>query len=95
MDSEVIFVIKSFIDNYLPEPDKNWPEFEFMRRCYARHAAMEILELVSSDIFSPADELIEEYSLEMMRFQHIAKNKEAELMFSTAVETAEQIFSCI
>lgn len=91
MNEDAAIVIINYMEENLFEPKQNWPKDEFYRRSYSRWAANEILELVLKHPFDAAHSLIEGFFFQMLYFSHLSKSESANLIFSIAMETAEDI----
>lgn len=91
MNELEIMIVLRYIEEYLFEPEKTWPEAIFEERTYSRWAAYEIVHRLTDYPFDPPDEIVEAFILELLKYSYISKNQEASKMFSIAKDTAEDI----
>lgn len=98
-----IMTIQEYIDEYLFEPQSNWPKYEFCSRCYERWTANELLKRIADESAllpehitgmkkrSPFN-IINDFIQEMDEcFEVSDSNQDCQLIFSTARETAIDI----
>lgn len=95
-------IIQEYIDEYLFEPEYNWPEEEFYTRCYERWAGNELLErmtnesmrfpeFISAKPLKTPYRVIEEFIDEMDYQAQSTDNKDRHVIFSIARDTAIDI----
>lgn len=95
MNDEAIETIEDYYYQCLFEPNRRWPPIEIKRRCYERWAAEEILERIAKTKVLPATEVIERFMSELKSYLNLEQNKTVEFIFTTALETAEDIGSLL
>lgn len=97
-----ISVIQEYIDEYLFEPAKNWPEEEFNARSCERWTANELLERITRETMLPPEfisvhplrtpyQIIEEFINDMDYQAKASDNRKHYFIFSTARDTAIDI----
>lgn len=89
-----IDTVQDYIWENLFEPNKNWPAYEFRRRCYARWAANEILQRIESEPESPILTVLYFWA-EVDEFSKNDSDHDQAEMFKIAAETAEEIGSLL
>lgn len=86
-------IIHNYVDKNLFAPAWEWPEHEFRRRSYGRWAANElkkrIIEMPEVDPFL----VVLYFRYQMDALSHVREDSEAEFMFITARNTADEIIS--
>lgn len=95
MNDEAIETIEDYYYQCLFEPNRRWPKIEIKRRCYERWAAEEIMERINKAKILPAQEVIERFMEELRKYLDLDQNKDVEFIFTTALETAEDIGSLL
>lgn len=95
MNEETILVIIKYIAEYLFEPDANWPKSWFNQRTYSRWAANEILGLVIDNPLTQPSMVIDEFLVKMSYYSCMSENQNISIIFSTAVDTAEDILCLV
>lgn len=95
MHEKAVSIIQDYIDTYLFEPGRNWPEYYFKERSYSRWIANEILERIKKQTsISPID-IIEDFINKLDNWScvddKIWPNVKPEEIFSIARDTAEEI----
>ena len=95
MNEEAVQVIIDYIDEYLFEPYANWPKNWFNQRTYSRWAANEILGLVIDNPLTPPSMVIDEFLVKMSYYSCVSENQNISIIFSTAVDTAENILNLV
>ena len=95
MNEQAIEAIEEFYYDSLFEPNRKWPKEEFDRRVYSRWAAQEILERIIECPVLPAQEIVQRFIDEMKGYLELDLNKQMEFIFSTALETTEDIGSIL
>lgn len=88
-------LIMNYIQDSLFEPQACWPKYYFEHRAYSRWAASEILELIMDRPLTPPDEVVYEFILKMVIYSEVTESKEKRFIFSTAMDTAEDILNLI
>ena len=88
-------LIITYMEECLFEPKACWPKYWFEQRVYSRWAASEILELIMDHPLTPPDEVVYEFILKMVIYSEITESKEKRFIFSTAMDTAEDILNLI
>lgn len=95
MNDEAIETIEDYYYQCLFEPNRRWPKLEIKRRCYERWAAEEILERIKDLKVVSATEVIERFMKELQSYLDLEQNEAVEFVFTTALETAEDIGSLL
>lgn len=95
MNEEAILAIIKYIDECLFEPANNWPKNWFNQRTYSRWAANEILELVIDNPLTQPSMVIDEFLVKMSYYSCMSENQNINIIFSTAVDTAEDILCLV
>lgn len=102
MDETAVLTIQKYIDDYLLEPRSNGPRRYLDQRSYSRWAAYEIQNriidevsrlpphITGRDLVSPIDVILEFIS-DMDYYHSLSDNKQSNLIFSIAIETAKNI----
>lgn len=92
MDTDVILKIQNYVNNYLFDPDIMWPVNEFKKRSYSRWAAYEILDRIKNDLENrdPINNVVE-FLKEVRSYSELCTNDCVNFIFTTAIETAEDI----
>ena len=88
-----IQAIMKYIEECLFEPRASWSKYEFEKRSYSRWAAYEILERIMDHPMTSADTIIEDFILKMSLYTHVTENTKVNFIFSTALDTAEDILT--
>lgn len=95
MNKEAAQAIIDYIAEYLFEPDANWPKSWFNQRTYSRWAANEILELIIDNPLTSPMIIIDEFLVKMSYYSCVSENQNVNIIFSTAVDTAEDILCLV
>lgn len=95
MNEEAAQAITDYIEEYLFEPDANWPKSWFNQRTYSRWAANEILELIIDNPLTSPMIIIDEFLIKMSYYSCMSENQNISIIFSTAVDTAEDILCLV
>lgn len=91
-DSELaISIIQEYIEQHLFSPSFSWPKDEFKKRSYAQWAAYEIINRIMDKPYEMPIYVIENYIFEMAMYAHYGEDEYRNLIFQTAVETAEEL----
>lgn len=87
---DAVKTIQNYIQCEIPEPSIAWSMHEFQRRSYARWAAFELLDKISDNPFTPADEIAGRFLFDLML---CAKDSSSTQYFiiCTAMDTIEDI----
>ena len=85
-------VIQEYIDEFLFEPGKNWPDYEFNKRSDERWAAKELMLYLETHWGETnAVNLIARFIREMDAYSGIREDTPPSFKFILARETAEEI----
>lgn len=96
MNKRVELLITNYIQEYLFEPERTWPEYYFKERCYSRWAAMEILEYIQNHPQMSAIESVKEFihkTDQFMSVDHLDRNDT--FIFSVAHNVAVNILDAL
>lgn len=102
MYETAISVIQDYMDEYLFEPGRNWPEHEFNIRCYSRWAVEELLSRITEESTKPPYYIsgkarktpvviINEFINEMDDYSELSDDKRSQFIFCTARDAAIDI----
>lgn len=85
--------IHNYIDKNLFTPALDWPEYEFRRRSYGRWAANEILNRITEMSETDPFFVILYFRYQMDVLSTVREDSDAEFIFVTARNTADEIIS--
>lgn len=83
--------IKNYMDECLYDPTLNWPTYWFRKQTYSRWTAGEILRDILDHPLTPATTTVENFEIRMHYFLYEAEDTDADFIFSTACDIAEEI----
>lgn len=86
-------IIHNYINKNLFAPVCDWSEYEFRRRCYERWAANEILKRVTETPETTPFFVILYFRYQMDVLSTVREDSDAEFIFITARDTADEIIS--
>lgn len=95
MNEIAIQRITKYIDESLFEPGCHWPRYIFEERTYSRWAAFEIVKRLMDRPFEQADDIIDEFIIELGIYADIDEASHNTRMFSIAAEAATDILHLI
>ena len=84
-------VIREFLDEYLFEPERNWPKREFENRSYERWAAKEILRRLNESRSMGVINTIQKFIEDLYIFEEDSDDWTSVRIFRLAREIAEDI----
>lgn len=84
-------VIYNYIEKHLFSPAAAWSDYEFKRRSYARWAACEIMDRVMKSEDKEPFFIILYFIYQTDKLAEIREDSDAEFIFKTARQTAEEI----
>lgn len=90
MNDFAVTAIQDYFNEYLFEPNMSWPRYHFRQRSYARWAALELQKRMVEDDSDPLD-IILEFMSEVKHCALITDREENQMLFSTAIDVAEDI----
>lgn len=85
--------IYNYIEENLFAPARKWPEHEFRKRSYGRWAAYEILKRIQNTPEAAPFLVILYFRYEMDYLSGIREDSDAEFMFITARDIADEIIT--
>lgn len=95
MDERAIFAIKEYMYD-LFEPARNWPDYEFRKRSYARWAAAEILKCIQKQPNRPSIEVVKDFVRKTDDFSGIEHdNRNDSFIFYVAHDVATDILDIL
>ncbi len=86
-------IIHNYIKKRLFTPGWDWSEYEFKRRCYGRWAAYEIIKRISENPEIDPFIIILHFRHQMDAISSLREDSDAEFIFITARDTADEIIS--
>ena len=89
MTDNAVAVIEDYISTYLFPPMKNWPEYYFKERTYARWIANDILEAIKAQPWIPPVDIVEEFYDKVDEYASLGALDDR--IFAMARETVEEI----
>lgn len=95
MDNRVIGAIEEYIFD-LPEPARDWPRYEFLKRSHEIWAATEILSIIKCHPYIPPYRLVEDFACKTEKFSSIEHDdRNNSFIFSTAHDVATDILDIL
>lgn len=95
MDNRVIGAIEEYIFD-LPEPARDWPKYEFLKRSHEIWAATEILSIIKRHPHISPYHLVEEFAYKTDGFSGIDHDdRNNSFIFSTAHDVATDILDIL
>lgn len=95
MNELEVRAIRTYISEFLFEPQVNWPQLYFDERCYSIWAANEILQRILDHPFIPASKIIDEFAIKCSYFACFTENATANFIFSVALDVADDILDVL
>ncbi|MDO5397811.1 MAG: hypothetical protein Q4G33_07755 [bacterium] len=91
MNENAVTVIRNYVNENLFIPARNWSDYEFKRRSYERWAAHEIIKRVDKTPEKEPFFIILYFRYQMDALSSIREDSDAEFIFITARDTADEI----
>lgn len=92
---EAAIKIIRYMDECLFEPEQNWDRYQFEKRSYERWAAIELMENILDRPTESPELVAEEFILKMRIYFSIADDVNVNIIFQTAIQTAEDILGLL
>lgn len=91
MNENAVTIIRNYINENLFMPTRNWSDYEFKRRSYERWAADEIIKRIDETLETEPFFTILYFRYQMDALSSIREDSDAEFIFITARDTADEI----
>lgn len=90
----ILETLERYVDENLFMPSPRWPTYEFDVRCYERWAANEVIYKIMHETEDPIV-IMQDFYKQVKKCMFEADSPEVRLIFSTAVETIEELGSLL
>lgn len=91
MNEDEIMVIYDYINENLFAPAQDWPEYQFRKRSYERWAADEMMKRITETPEVDPFIVVLYFRNQMDNLSGIREKSDAEFIFLTARDTADEI----
>ena len=90
---DAVWIISNYISEHLFIGNSNWPDSVFKKRCYARWAAYEIMKRIANLQETEPLIIILDFWNQMSELSTVREDSDAELIFVTARDTANELLT--
>lgn len=86
-------IIKDYSEQFIIDPNSDWPDYYFKKTSYQRWAIEELIERIQNNKYKKPVDIIFEFNLELQKYRENAPNLDSRFIFEEALETTDLIGS--